>query len=110
MIVCVRLRRAGCKLIQDELELKVSPPPARVPEGRRVTHSPSLAEAREGLDVHAVEFSKTEPTRPGCKEKAPDSHRRPLEVDTNRIRLLSKGFSVVSRVDRSSAAGSAAEE
>jgi len=34
-------------------------------------------------------------------KKAPDSCRRPLEVDTECIRLLSKGSPVVSRVDLS---------
>ena len=52
-----------------ELELKVSPLPAR-PEGRRVTRSLSHARAQESLDVHAVEFSKTEPFH-GRHRKAP---------------------------------------
>jgi hypothetical protein len=52
----------------------------------------SPAEAREVLDVHAVEFSKTAP-RPGQPtKKASDSHGRPLvEVDTSSIRLRTKG-------------------
>jgi hypothetical protein len=47
----------------------------------------SRAEAREVLDVHAVEFSKTGASRAGTK-KASNSHRRPLEeVILGRIRL-----------------------
>ena len=51
----------------------------------------SRAEAREVLDVHAVEFSKTSASRP-ARKKASNSRRRPLdEVIPGRIRLRPKG-------------------
>ena len=51
----------------------------------------SRAEAREVLDVHAVEFSKTSAARDGTK-KASNSHGRPWEeVILGRIRLRPKG-------------------
>ena len=77
------------------MKLKVSALPREDETGIKASSADPKA-GREGLDVHAVEFSKTEPVDRQHR-KAPDSCRRPLEVDTECIRLLSKGSPVVSR-------------